>query len=140
MFIYRLLADLVVVVHCGYVAFVVLGLILILVGGFCRWSWVRNVWFRTIHLLMIGTVVVQAWLGVVCPLTTLENRLRVKGSQEPYVGSFIGYWAHELLFFDATPQVFTIAYSLFGLLVLASLIVVRPRRRGAASDAANPER
>ncbi len=137
MFIYRLLADLVVVFHFAYVGFVVVGLILILVGGACGWSWVRKFWFRMIHLASIGVVVVQAWFGVVCPLTTLENWLRAHGSQEPYPGSFIGYWAHEWLFFSAEPWVFTLAYSLFGLLVLASLVTVRPRRRKpAAEDAA----
>ena len=129
MFIYRVLADAVVVVHCGYVLVVVLGLLLVLFGGWAGWSWVRNVRFRVIHLVMISVVVVQAWLGVVCPLTTLENWLRVQGSQEPYPGSFIGYWAHDLLFFDATPLVFTVVYSSFGLLVLASLVAVRPRFR-----------
>jgi len=129
MFIYRLLADLVVVFHCAYVAFVVLGLILILVGGVCGWSWVRNFRFRVIHLLSIGIVVLQAWFGIVCPLTTLENWLRIQGSQEPYPGSFIGYWAHDLLFFEADPWVFTLVYSWFGLLVLASLIAERPGGR-----------
>lgn len=137
MLIYQILADVVVVLHCAVVAFVILGLLLILIGGCCGWGWVRGIRFRVLHLITIDVVVVQAWLGVVCPLTILENWLRVKGSQQPYPGSFIGYWAHELLFFDAQPWVFTLTYSLFASLVLASLVLVRPRRRVKmlASDA-----
>ena len=134
MLFYRLLADAVVILHCGVVSFVVFGLLLILVGDWRGWSWVRNLRFRIVHLLTIAMVIIRTWLGVICPLTKLENWLRVQGSEEPYPGSFIGYWAHELLFFDATPAVFTVVYSLFGLLVLASLIVVRPGSRANSND------
>ncbi|REJ69011.1 MAG: DUF2784 domain-containing protein [Planctomycetota bacterium] len=126
MLIYRILADAVVVIHVAFVLFVVCGLLLILVGGLCGWNWVRNTRLRLAHLLAITVVVVQAWLGVICPLTILENRLRQWGGSEPYPGSFIGYWAHELLFFQAPAWVFTLCYTLFGLLVLASLFFVRP--------------
>jgi hypothetical protein len=66
--LYRLLADTVVAVHLTYVAFVVVGMAAILVGIVLRWSWVRNFWFRTVHLLMIGIVAVESLCGVRCPL------------------------------------------------------------------------
>jgi hypothetical protein len=58
--LYRLTADLVVVVHFAFVAFVVFGLLLTLVGGVRRWSWVRNLRFRTIHLAAIAFVVAES--------------------------------------------------------------------------------
>ena len=48
---YRLLADLIVAIHAAYVAFVVVGLLLILLGVACGWQWVRNWWFRIAHRL-----------------------------------------------------------------------------------------
>ena len=50
----RVLADVIVVLHAAYVSFVVFGLAAILLGIVFRWSWVRNVWFRAIHLIAIG--------------------------------------------------------------------------------------
>jgi len=63
-FFYLLLADVFLLVHVLFVAFVVFGLVLIIVGKFLSWSWVRNPWFRWGHLLGIGIVVVQSWFGV----------------------------------------------------------------------------
>ncbi len=73
---YRIAADVTVTLHLAYVAFVVLGLVAVFAGYFRSWGWVRNRWFRGIHLAMILIVVVEAWAGVVCPLTTLEYALR----------------------------------------------------------------
>ena len=123
----QLLADIVLVVHFAFVAFVVGGLAAIWVGAAAGWRWVRNPWFRWIHLIAIGVVVVQAWLGVICPLTTWESALRARGGDATYEGSFIAHWLNELLYFQAPAWVFTLCYSLFGALVLASWFLVRPR-------------
>ena len=70
------LADLALALHVSFVVFVVAGLLLVLAGGWRRWRWVRNPWFRSLHLLAIVFVVGQTWLGQVCPLTTLEMWMR----------------------------------------------------------------
>jgi hypothetical protein len=124
---YRILADLVVTVHFAYVAFVICGLGVTLVGGALHWNWVRNLAFRVIHLSMIGVVVAEAWLGIVCPLTTWENRLRELSGEATYSGGFVAECLHDALFFTAPPWVFTLCYSLFGLAVLASLFCIPPR-------------
>ena len=127
---YRLAADLVLVLHAGFIAFVLFGLVAILIGWARSWQWVRNPWFRGAHLAAIAYVVAQAWMSIVCPLTTLENHLRRLGGQDPYSdGGFIAYWLHRLIFFDAEPIVFTICYTAFGLLVAATLIFCPPRWR-----------
>jgi hypothetical protein len=77
---YRLAADVVVVLHAAYVWFVVFGQLAILIGILRRWAWVRNKWFRWLHLLAISIVVFESLLGIVCPLTTLEGWLRAVGS------------------------------------------------------------
>jgi|SRR5690606_11207236 len=134
--IYRILADLIVIVHFAYVMVVILGLVAILIGGLLKWEWVRNRWFRGIHLAMILFVVFQTWLGVMCPLTVWEKQLRKKAGQQTYQGDFIANWAHDTLFFDAEPWVFNLSYTLFGGLVVATLFLVKPRwPRPRESDA-----
>lgn len=130
---YQLAANGVLILHVGYVAFVVLGLLLILIGGLFRWRWVRNRWFRAVHLLAITIVVLESWLNITCPLTTLENWLRVKAGAETYEGDFIAIWLHSILFFDLPSWVFVYGYTAFGAAVLAGLILVPPRLRAARS-------
>lgn len=127
-----LLADLVLLLHAMFIAFVVFGLVLILVGGALKWRWVRNRWFRLAHLAAIGVVVLQAWFGVVCPLTDLESYLRRRAGQPAYEVGFIADHLHRLIFFDAPVWVFTACYTAFGLGVLAALWWVRPRWGGGA--------
>lgn len=121
---YLLLADAVVVLHLGYVAFVVLGLLAVLCGYVMNWNWVRNPWFRGIHFSMIAIVVIESLLSITCPLTTLENYLRLQGGQTLTGGSFVGRMAHEILFFDLPPSFFTVAYCAFGACVLGTLWLV----------------
>jgi hypothetical protein len=127
--LYIALADLVVVLHIGYVAFVILGELAILVGILLRWGWIRNRTFRLLHLAAIGLVVFESWSGIVCPLTTWENWLREQGGQTAEEGDFIARWVHHILFYRAEPWIFTVCYSAFGALVLLSLIVAPPRWR-----------
>lgn len=127
--IYRFLADLIVIVHFAYVSFVIVGLLVTLVGWARKWDWIRNRWFRGIHLAMILVVVLEAWVGITCPLTTWEHEFRTAAGQETYQGDFIANWAHEAMFFEADPWVFTACYSLFGGLVLITLFCIPPRWR-----------
>lgn len=123
------LADVVLVVHAAFIAFVLLGLLLTWAGGLLRWAWVRDLRFRLAHLAAIGLVAVQALLGVPCPLTIWEDRLRLlAGGEERYAGSFIQHWLHQLIFFEAEGFVFTIAYIGFFVAVATSWWLVPPRR------------
>ncbi|HQR10284.1 MAG TPA: DUF2784 domain-containing protein [Casimicrobiaceae bacterium] len=124
---YRILADLVILLHAAFVAFIVIGLALILVGGYRGWAWVRFPSFRIAHLLAIGYVVVQEWLGFTCPLTTLESELRAKAGEATYAGGFVAHWLDRLVFYQAPPVVFLTVYTMFGLLVAAAWFAIRPR-------------
>jgi hypothetical protein len=126
---YRTLADVVLAAHFGIVVFVVGALPLIVVGNVRGWAFVSGWWFRLAHLAAIGIVAAQAWLGVVCPLTTLENWLRAEAGQATYESSFIEHWLTRLLFFEAPAWVFTAAYTLFALAVAAAWWRFPPRKR-----------
>jgi len=126
----RVLADVIVVFHLAYVSFIVFGLAAILLGVVFRWGWVRNIWFRTIHLIAIGIVVAESLVGIACPLTTWEKQLRVMAGQASYAGDFLGHWAHQLIFYRADPWVFTALYVAFGVAVVAAFVLAPPRRGG----------
>lgn len=126
--LYLLLADLLLVLHAGFVAFVVFGLVLVWMGRFCGWAWVRNFWFRAAHLAAMAVVAGESLAGFVCPLTTWEDHLRVlAGGGQRYEGSFIQHWLHRIMFFDVNERIFTMIYVVFFLAVALSLWLVPPR-------------
>jgi hypothetical protein len=124
-----LLADMVLLAHFGLVVFVVGGLAVILVGNLLGWRWVNNLWFRLAHIAAIAVVVAESWLGITCPLTTLESWLRAQAGSSGYDASFIEHWVQRILFHEAPPWVFASAYTAFGLLVAAAWWYFPPRRR-----------
>jgi len=124
--IYLLAADSLLFLHILFVAFVVFSLLFILAGGLFSWGWVRNRRFRFAHLIAIGVVVLQSWLGMLCPLTTWEMALREKAGDAVYSGTFVSHWLDTILYYNAPPWVFVVCYTIFGLLVLASWFWVRP--------------
>lgn len=124
--LFLLAADAVLFLHALFVAFIILGLLLIFLGKFLSWSWVRNPWFRWAHLIGIGVVVIQSWLGIICPLTIWESALRSKSGGAVYVGSFIAHWLETLLYYRAPAWAFVTAYTAFGLLVGLSWFWMRP--------------
>ena len=133
--LYLALADLVLVVHVAFVAFVLVGLLLIWLGWWRRWNFARNPWFRFAHIAAIGVVAAESLIGFTCPLTTWEDRLRLlAGGEERYADSFIEHWLHRILFFDIDPRIFTVIYIAFFLLVALSFWLVPPKRTRSAKQ------
>ncbi len=123
-------ADAVLVLHVAFVGFVVLGQVYVMLGWALRWPSARNRLFRQLHLIAIGVVVLQAWLGLICPLTLLEFHLRGGEAGWTQGQSFIGYWLSRLLYYVAPPWLFTTVYTLFGTVVLLCYFGYPPKRRG----------
>ena len=118
------MADVLLVVHFLIAAFIVGGLLLVWIGAALGWRWVRNPWFRYLHLGAIAFVAAEALLGMMCPLTVLEDMLRGSAPAE----SFIGRWIRALLYYQAPEWVFTAAYVGWTLATLATLRWVPARR------------
>jgi hypothetical protein len=116
--LWQLLADLVLTLHFAVVLFVLGVALFVLLGGPLGWAWVRAPLLRWAHLAAIVVVVAQAWLGVHCPLTLLENWLRRQARNAGYVRSFMEHWVQQWLYHDLPTWVFVLAYTLFALLVL----------------------
>jgi hypothetical protein len=86
--LYRLLADLVVVLHVGFVLFVVL-------GGLFALRWPRAAWFHLPAAIWgAGIEFVQG----ICPLTPLENHLRKLGGEGGYPGGFVEHYVLPVLY------------------------------------------
>ena len=125
-----LLADIIAIIHLGYVIYVILGFILIVVGIICRWKWIRNLPFRITHLLAIVGVACEALLGINCPLTVLEFKLRYALNLSEERVSFIGAIVDSLLYYNAPGWLFTIIYAAFAIVVVITFIIAPPTRKG----------
>ena len=123
----RFVADAVLLVHFGFVLFVVGGLVAIVGGNVAGWRWVNGRGFRLAHLGAIGFVVLQSWLGQMCPLTVAESWLRRQAGVAGYSRGFVEHWVHQILFYEAAPWVFVTIYTVFGLVVAAAWWRFPPR-------------
>ena len=80
--IYRLLADLVVLLHLAFVVFVA-------VGALLAWRWPHLVWA---HVPVVLWAVAIVAVGFTCPLTPLEKLLRRRAGGEVYDGGFVDHY------------------------------------------------
>jgi len=125
---YQIMADGVLLLHVLFVVFVLAGQLLIVLGAYQGWSWIRNWWFRIFHLGAIAIVVTQSWFSLICPLTTLEMRLRAQAGQEQYEGSFIQFWLERFLYYEAPAWLFIAVYTVFGLFVVITWFRFPPKK------------
>jgi len=122
-----LLADIIAFIHVGYIMFVLLGFILIVLGiTIFKWKWVRNLWFRIGHALAIVAVALGSLLGLDCPLTAIEFELRHASNHAPENPSFIGNIIDSIIFYNAPGWLFNVVYTAFALIVLITFIIAPP--------------
>lgn len=118
---YRVLADVTVVLHLAFVAFVVVG------GMLVAW-WPRVAW---LHLPAAAWGVFVELAGWVCPLTPLENWLRVRGGGPAYASSFVEQYLVPVLYPSSLTR--EVQWTLAGLVLLVNaliyLYVLRRRSR-----------
>jgi hypothetical protein len=124
----QIAADAVLALHFAVVVFVVGGTVLIVAGNLAGWRRINGLPFRLLHVLAIVWIALQAWLGQICPLTTLEDWLRRQAGATGYAGSFVQHWLTRLLFYDAPAWVFIAGYSAFALVVVLLWWRFPPRR------------
>ncbi|CAN5260344.1 hypothetical protein BH11PLA2_BH11PLA2_11410 [soil metagenome] len=136
---YGLAADAMVGIHVGYVAYVLLGQLAIVIAAPFQWQWARNPWFRFTHLLAIAIVAVEAIMHWRCPLSIWEEQLRVSAGQDINSSdTFMGRILHNLLFVDNMPESFWSACYVGMLLIVVQGLVMYPprgfRRRSLSID------
>lgn len=118
--IYRLLADLTLVVHFLFIAFVI-------AGGFLAIRWPRLAW---VHLPCAVWGALIEFAGWICPLTPLENMLRLAGGESGYAGGFVDRYLLPLIYPGGlTHEIQVIlGVSAIALNVVAYTVVIRRRR------------
>jgi len=85
---YRALADLTVLVHLGFIGFVVFGVLLVA----CRR------WLLPLHVTCAAWGAYSEFTGTICPLTPLENHFRQLAGQAGYEGGFIEHYLWPLIY------------------------------------------
>lgn len=88
--IYRLLADVTVLLHLCFILFVVL-------GGFLAWRWR---WVAWLHIPSAVWGALIEFAGWICPLTPLENRFRRLAGEAGYEGGFIEHYVTSLIYVE----------------------------------------
>ena len=125
---YLVLADALLILHALIVFFNVGAVPVIWVGHFRGWKFVRAFSFRAVHVALIGLIVAESVLGVICPLTSWEDTLRTRAGADPrYQGGYVAHWLHRLIFYDLDERCFVVAYVLFFALVVFTWVRVRPK-------------
>lgn len=121
---YALLADLILLLHLGFILFVVL-------GGLLVW---RRAWVAWLHLPAAAWGVLVELMGWICPLTPLENRLRRLAGQSGYDGDFIAAYLLPLIYPHGLTREIQIglglAVLLVNLLLYARLLAQGRRQAG----------
>ncbi len=100
-------ALLVLAVHLAIIAFNVAGLVLIPLGGWRGWRFVRRRDLRLLHLLSLTVVALQAVLGRACFLTILQSRLEGHGTRPP---PLLAHWVDRLVYWPLPLAFFTALY------------------------------
>ncbi|MCI0401772.1 MAG: DUF2784 domain-containing protein [Gammaproteobacteria bacterium] len=86
--VYHVLADVIVVIHLGFVLFAAL-------GGFLVLRWAQCAWIHIPAVIWAASIEFAGW---VCPLTPLENWLRVKAGTDSYTSGFIEHYIVPVLY------------------------------------------
>ena len=101
------LADIVLIIHFIVIIFVTLNFFFIPVGYVKNWQWTKNLKIRLIHLFLVAFVMTETILGFLCPLTIIENNLRLNFHDER---SFIAYWLSKIIFWEVNNIIFILIY------------------------------
>ena len=128
--IYRILADLMVVLHGLFILFVVL-------GGFLVLKWRKLIWA---HLPVVCWGALVEFTGWICPLTPWENHFRRLAGEAVYEGDFVGKYILPLIYpEELTRGIQIILGSLVVMInvVVYTIVVVRYIRKRKIDEAMN---
>lgn len=124
---YKLLADLIVVIHFIWIIFMLLGFLLTLQAFFYKRDFFKWFRFRIIHVLGIFYVALLSILGRYCPLTILENYLRSRYDPNlVYPGSFIIHYLEGLVYPQVNPLIILIPTGFIAVFTVFAFILKPP--------------
>jgi hypothetical protein len=115
----------ILLVHFAIIAFNIAGCVVVPIGAWRRWRWVRGFWWRLAHLLSFAVVAAQALAGRACFLTVWQGDLAGRAHVRPMIAG----WINHLIYWPLPLWVFALAYVALFAYVLALWALVRPRWR-----------
>ena len=115
-------------IHLVIIAFNVAGCVLVPVGAWRHWRWVRGFWWRLAHLSSFAVVAAQALAGRACFLTIWQADAAGTGRAQPLIAT----WINHLIYWPLPLWVFAVAYVVVFLYVVALWVWVRPRAHRVA--------
>lgn len=118
-------AAFILAIHLVVIAFNVAGCVLVPVGAWRGWHWVREFWWRLAHLLSFAVVAAQALAGRACFLTIWQADAAGSSHAQPLIAS----WINRLIYWPLPLWVFAVLYVLVFVYVLALWVWVRPQWR-----------
>lgn len=126
--LYKILADIIVVMHFAWILFMLIGFIFTIAGFF--WKRFFDRWlFRTVHLFGIIYVSTLALMGKYCPLTIWENTLRQEYDPNlTYPGSFMIHYAEKLVYPDINPLIIQIPTTFIAVFSILAFIIKPPQK------------
>jgi len=127
--LYALAADAVLIFHVAVALFNFFGLIAIPLGAWRGWGFVRVHWLRLLHILMMATVALQAYLGRACFLTYWQAALEEGAGETASTMPLIQGWLMSVLFWPLPVWVFAVIYSAAFAFCIALWWIVPPTRR-----------
>lgn len=126
---HKIFADAIIVAHFLYILFMLLGFLLTGYALFFREKFFDRWLFRSLHLLGIFYVASLSILGKYCPLTILENELRLRYEVSAvYSGSFIVHYLEKLVYPDVNPLVIQIPTVFLAIFTIVVFIVRPPKK------------
>ena len=124
-----ILAEAILAAHVAIILFNVFGLVAVPLGALCGWRFVRVRWWRVLHLLLLGTVALQALVGRACILTFWQAAAEGAASPTPLIMT----WVNRLIYWPLPTWVFAALYLVIFGYALALLWLVPPARRATAT-------
>ena len=120
----KFFADTVLILHFLVIIFIISLYFLIPYGYSKNWKFVKNYKIRLAHLMLIFFITLETFLGIICPLTTLENDLR----GQSYSETFISFWISKVIYWDLPTTFFIVAYTIFLIFAIILWLKFLPKK------------
>ena len=120
----KFFADTILILHFLVIIFIISLYFLIPYGYSKNWKFVKNYKIRLAHLMLIFFITLETFLGIICPLTTLENYLR----GQSYSETFISFWISKVIYWDLPTTFFIVVYTIFLIFAIILWLKFLPKK------------
>ena len=120
------LVYIILTLHAICSIFVMMTPLLVPLGVWQSWAWVRDPWLRSIHLGLVLFIATEVILGKPCPLMVWENNCRRRMGMPLYTTGFFDYWTERLLKIPFKDWMFESIFFVVGASTLIEFLLIPP--------------